>query len=236
MLVIPAIDLLGGRVVRLLQGDYQRVLDSDLEAVALAADYARQGAPWLHVIDLDGARSGRWRNLDIIGQICRQAAIPVQAGGGARNRHEVQLALDAGASRVIVSTLALRDETALQGLINDFGERIAVSLDARQGRLMVEGWTADTGMDTWTAAKHLVDCGVKRLIHTDVGRDGMLAGVGLRSLIPLMDLGVPVMVAGGVGSRSDILDVRHAGAEAAIVGRALLEGRIQLAEAIAAAS
>ncbi len=235
MLVIPAIDLLGGGSVRLVQGRYERVLRYQADPVEVAEGYRALGAPWLHVIDLDGAREGRWVNLGRISEIVAAAGIPVQAGGGARDRKSVEAALSQGVRRVIISTAALADAALLEALVQDFGEAIVVSLDVRRGRLMARGWLADTGEELAEAARRMVDCGVRRLVHTDTLRDGTMAGADLAGLGQLLPLGAAIMVAGGIGHYRDLKCLRDAGAEAAIVGRALSEGSLDLERALAVA-
>lgn len=226
--IVPAIDLLAGRLVRLVQGRYDRVLGYDRSPVQLARVYAGDGAEWLHVVDLDGAREGGWRNLPMIGEIASAVGVPVQAGGGARDELAVREALRLGVDRVVISTAAMGDRDRLARLIREFGSQLAVSLDVRGGQVVTEGWTVGTGSGLVETARRLVDAGVGRLIHTDVVRDGMLAGPGLAGLEELTSLGVPVMVAGGVSGYRDLEQLRAGGAEAAIVGRALLDGSITL--------
>ncbi|MHB8323504.1 MAG: 1-(5-phosphoribosyl)-5-[(5-phosphoribosylamino)methylideneamino]imidazole-4-carboxamide isomerase, partial [Candidatus Dormibacteria bacterium] len=202
----------------------------------LAQRYRALGASWLHVVDLDGARQGRWVNLGRISEIAAAAGIPVQAGGGARDRKSVEAALSQGVRRVIISTAALADADLLEALVQDFGEAIVVSLDARRGRLMARGWLADTGEELAEAARRMVDCGVRRLVHTDTLRDGTMAGADLAGLGQLLPLGAEIMVAGGIGHYHDLERLRDAGAEAAIVGRALSEGSLDLKRALAVAA
>lgn len=235
MLVIPAIDLLDGRPVRLVQGRYDRVLSYDADPVELAERYGALGASWLHVVDLDGAREGRWANLDRISEIAAAAGVSVQAGGGARDRASVEAALSRGVQRVIISTAALADAHLLETLVGDFGEAIVVSLDARHGRLLARGWLADTGEGLAEAARRMVACGVRRLVHTDTLRDGTMVGVNLEGLSQLLPLGAAVMVAGGISNYGDLERLRDSGAEAAIVGRALSEGSLDLEKALAVA-
>ncbi|MGB9483925.1 MAG: 1-(5-phosphoribosyl)-5-[(5-phosphoribosylamino)methylideneamino] imidazole-4-carboxamide isomerase [Candidatus Dormiibacterota bacterium] len=235
MVVVPAIDLMGGRPVRLVQGEYDRVLHYRQVPVELAQAYAREGAVMLHLVDLDGARSGRWQNLEVIGQIARSAGVPVQAGGGARDVSQVRAALRLGVDRVVISTAAMGDPGLLERLLREFGSQLVVSLDVRANRLVTEGWTVETGQGLRDAARRLVDAGVSRLVHTDVKRDGMLGGPGLAGLQELTSLGVPVMVAGGVSGYQDLKELRAGGAEAAIVGRALLDGVLTLPKAMVAA-
>ncbi len=233
MLVIPAIDLLGGEPVRLVQGRYEQVLRTDRSAVDMAMGYLAQGATWLHVVDLDGAREGRWQNLDVIAAVVHESGLPLQAGGGARNWADVEAALAAGVRRVIVSTVALADPILLRGLAREFGDRLVVSLDSRSGRLLSRGWTTDTGLDLLQTARAVLDCGVRRLVYTDTQRDGMLVGVDDPGVRRLVGLGAPVMAAGGVRSLADLASLEAAGAEAAIVGRALFDGSLDPATALA---
>ncbi|MHB1939969.1 MAG: 1-(5-phosphoribosyl)-5-[(5-phosphoribosylamino)methylideneamino]imidazole-4-carboxamide isomerase [Candidatus Dormibacteria bacterium] len=231
--VIPAIDLLGGEPVRLVQGSYGRVLRTDCGAVEMARGYLAQGARWLHVVDLDGAREGRWMNLGVIAAVVRELGLPVQAGGGVRNRDDVEAALALGVRRVIVSTLALSDPVLLRGLAAEYGDRLVVSLDSRRGRLLSQGWIKDTGMDLLQTARAVLDCGIPRLVYTDTERDGMLAGTDESGVRQLVGLGAPVMAAGGVRSLADLAALEKAGAEAAIVGRALFDGSLDPAKALA---
>jgi phosphoribosylformimino-5-aminoimidazole carboxamide ribotide isomerase len=235
MAVVPAIDLLQGKPVRLLQGRYDRVLGYERGPLELAMAYAREGAERLHLIDLDGARLGSWQNLAVIGEIARVSGVPVQAGGGARDRAQVRAALELGIDRVVISTAAMAEREGLVRLVREFGSQLVVSLDARANQVVMEGWTVGTGMGLMDAARHTVDAGVSRLIYTDVLRDGTLTGPGMAGLGQLLSLSVPVMVAGGVSSIEDVRQLHAAGAEAAIVGRALLDGKIQLPAAILAA-
>lgn len=235
MVMVPAIDLLQGRLVRLVQGQYDQILPYGQGPVHLAQAYCHEGAEGLHVIDLDGARLGSWQNLQLIGEIVRSAGVPVQAGGGARDAAQVRSALRLGVERVVISTAALGDPAQLRRLVTEFDSQLVVSLDARAGDVVTEGWMVGTGMGLMDAARRVVETGVSRLIYTDVLRDGTLSGPGLAGLERLLPLGVPVMVAGGVATYRDLERLRGAGAEAAIVGRALLDGTISLPAAIAAA-
>lgn len=232
MLIIPAIDLLQGQAVRLYQGDFERVTVFGPDPVALARLFAEAGAPWLHVVDLDGARTGRWRNLDVIGEIAAAVPVPVQAGGGARQLQDVHEALARGVTRVVVGTAAIESPDEFEAWTARFGARLAVSLDARAGAVAVRGWTADSAIDIGTLARALKAAGTARFIHTDVRHDGTLDGVDLGGLHELLPLGLPVIVAGGIGGYRDLEAIRAAGAEGAIIGRALLDGTIELGQAL----
>ncbi len=235
MTILPAIDLLDGRPVRLRQGDFDQVTRFGDDAVALARRFEAGGAEWLHVVDLDGARSGRWQNLEVIAQVVAAVSLPVQAGGGARQMADVETALEMGVARVVVGTAAIASPAAFEGWASRYGERIAVSLDVRGDRLAVQGWTAASSDSLLTVAHALQAAGARRFIHTNVGRDGTLGGVDLAGLQGLKPLGLPVIVAGGIADVEDVRALRDAGAEGAIIGRALLDGTLNLGDALRAA-
>jgi len=232
MVIIPAIDLLGGRAVRLEQGDFTRVTDFGPDPIALARGFAEAGATWLHVVDLDGARLGHWCHLDVIAEIAAAAGVPVQAGGGARDLTQIEAALERGVTRVIVGTAATESLARTASWAARFGPRLIFSLDTRDRRLLTEGWRNESAEDPVGLAEKLRDLGARRFIHTDTVRDGTLRGPDLSGLTALLPLGVPVLVAGGVATYADLEAIRDAGAEGAIVGRALLDGRIELGPAL----
>lgn len=202
------------------------------DPVEMARGFADRGAPWLHIVDLDGARAGRWCNLELVSEIAAAVSVPVQLGGGARQMQDVDAALQRGVARVIVGTAAIESPGAFTEWTARFGDRLLVSLDSRGAALATRGWATESSADVVTLARALQVAGVARFIHTDIGRDGTLGGVGLDGLVRLRPLGLPVLVAGGVGSYRDLELVRDAGAEGVIVGRALLSGAIDLERAI----
>ncbi|MDR7485616.1 MAG: 1-(5-phosphoribosyl)-5-[(5-phosphoribosylamino)methylideneamino]imidazole-4-carboxamide isomerase [Armatimonadota bacterium] len=234
MIIYPAIDLMARAAVRLRQGDPRwRTAVAD-DPVAVARRWVDEGATWLHVVDLDGALAGAPRHLDLVGQICRAVPVPVQAGGGLRTMADLRALFDAGAARAILGTAALAGPL-LREATSTFGDRIAVALDARDGRLAVEGWQRDLPLPVAEAARALAEAGVARLIYTDTRRDGTLAGPdleGLRALVAAAP--VPVILSGGIATVEDLRAAARAGAEGAIVGLALYAGRIRLADAMAA--
>jgi phosphoribosylformimino-5-aminoimidazole carboxamide ribotide isomerase len=236
MLILPAIDLLGGRPVRLRQGDFEQVTGFGDDAVGLARGFAAAGAPWLHVVDLDGARAGAWQNLDLIVEIAAAVPIPIQAGGGARSIEAVDAALRRGVARVVVGTAAVESPTSFAAWTARFGPQLAVSLDLRDGAPATHGWSAESTVDLLTLVRSLQAAGVVRFVQTDVRRDGTLEGVDVSVLQTLLPLGLPVIVAGGIASLRDIEALREAGAEGAIVGRALLDGTIDVRQALAVAA
>jgi phosphoribosylformimino-5-aminoimidazole carboxamide ribotide isomerase len=224
MEVIPAIDLLGDGAVRLLQGDYDRVTAYG-EPTALAARFAAAGARWIHVVDLDGARAGKLRP-GVVGGVARAASpARAQASGGIRSVADAEALLAAGASRVVVGTAAW---SLLDELVSSLGDRLVVALDVRDGVVHTRGWT-ESGLDLDDAIGRCVGAGVRRLLCTAIERDGTLGGpdVDLVSRV-VASSGVPVLAAGGIRADADLDALESAGAEGAIVGRALLEGRIDL--------
>lgn len=226
MVVIPAIDLRHGRCVRLIQGDAERVITYADDPTLMAARWVQRGARWLHVVDLDGALAGRPAQLDLVRVIVQQAGVPVQLGGGFRTADDVEAGLATGAARVIVGTAAFQ---LGEKLTSRYGERVAVAVDVKAGRVAVKGWTEVSDLDPITLGRGLVAQGVGRFVYTDVARDGMLAGPDLTAVHAFMEsVGVPVIAAGGIASNDDVTALARLGVEGVIVGRALYEGRVDL--------
>jgi phosphoribosylformimino-5-aminoimidazole carboxamide ribotide isomerase len=232
MLIIPAIDLKGGRCVRLLRGDFDQETVYGDDPVDVARHWRDAGATLLHVVDLDGARAGRPVQLDLVRRIAQ--TIPIQVGGGLRVEADVQSAVDAGAQRVVVGTGAL-DLDFARGLAERYGERLIVALDTRDGQIAVQGWVERSEWTMLDLARALIEVGARRFLHTDVERDGALTSPNFASLEALLALGTPVIASGGVASLEHIRALRDLGAEAVIVGRALYERSIDLQEAVAIA-
>lgn len=230
--ILPAIDLQSGRCVRLVRGDFaQETVFSD-DPVAVARRWRDAGARLVHVVDLDGTRAGKPVQLDLVRQIAE--VVPVQLGGGLRSADDVAHALEAGMERVVLGTGAL-DGDLIGSLASQYGERIVTALDTRGGLVAVAGWTETSGHTMLDLARALVECGVRRFLHTDVERDGTLTTPNYASLESLISLGTPVIASGGVATLDQIERLRELGAEAAIVGRALYEGTMSLQEAAAIA-
>jgi len=236
MLILPAIDLRGGRCVRLRQGRYDDETVFDEDPVAVARRFEAAGAEWLHVVDLDGARAGRSENLDTVRRIVRAVGTPVEAGGGIRTTGAAGDILEMGVARVIVGTRAIREPEWLRALAAKFPARVALGLDARGGLVAVEGWENPT---VRTAADVLADIGglaLAAIIYTDIARDGMMAGPNVEATAEVVKATrLPVIASGGVTTVEDVKRLKAVGVAGAIIGRALYEGRIRLEAALAAA-
>ena len=237
MIVYPAIDLRAGRCVRLVEGDFARETAYDADPTDAARRWADAGAAWLHVVDLDGAVVGEPVNLEAIRRIRHAVSIPIQLGGGLRLPEHLAAAFDLGIERAIVGTAALADPALVADAVESYGDRIAVALDARDGRLAAQGWLEQTDALATEAALRLRTAGVATFVATDIARDGTLAGPNLASLGELVELlGQGVIASGGVGSVADLRAVAGVGVDGVVVGRALYDGRVDLAAAIAVAT
>lgn len=237
MLVIPAIDLKDGRCVRLRQGDMaaETVYSDDVAGVALG--WQRLGAALIHVVDLDGAVAGEPKNLDRIDTIAKSVSIKVQVGGGIRTIETIRRYLHAGMSRVVLGTAALRDRALLEQACREFPLRIVLGLDARDGNVAVRGWTSVSDTRAVDLLKNLAGYPLSAVIYTDIAKDGMLSGPNLAALREIVDASsVPVIASGGIASVEDVLAIKALGprVEGVIVGKALYDGKLGLAAAIAA--
>jgi phosphoribosylformimino-5-aminoimidazole carboxamide ribotide isomerase len=227
--VIPAIDVLEGRCVRLSEGRRERVTIEGGDPRAAAARFAAEGAQWLHLVDLDGAFSGR--PTPGLVEAVAAAGVPVQVGGGLRDAAAIDAALHAGAARVVVGTAAAGPE--LPALARRHGEQLVVAVDAREGKVVTDGWRAETELTAAELARRCADAGVARLLVTSTRRDGSLAGPDLALLEEVLQARLPVLAAGGIGELDDLRRLRELGCEGAVVGSALWSGRFTLAEALA---
>ena len=239
MEVLPAIDLRGGKVVRLAQGDYERQTIYADDPCAVALELARAGAKWIHLVDLDGARTGRPANAEAVRAVRQATPVKMQVGGGMRDEAAIDRMLALGVDRVVVGSAALKDWTWFQGLMGqaDLAGRIALGLDARGGRLAVQGWTEQLELSAVDVARRVSGWPLGAIVHTDIARDGMLEGVNVEATAELVAAtDVPVIASGGVGSLRDVQRCREAGCAGVIIGRAWYEGRIDLARAFALAA
>ena len=229
-LVIPAIDVLEGRCVRLSEGRREQVTIEGGDPVAVAARFVAEGAEHLHIVDLDGAFSGRPTPRLVQRVVAAAGGVPVQVGGGLRSAEAVEEALAAGAARAMVGTAAL---TALEALSSRFGERLVVAVDVRDGHVVADGWTRETEIFPAELARRCAGAGVRRLLVTSTRRDGSLTGPDLPLLAEVLEAGLPVLAAGGIASLADLGRLRDLGCEGAIVGTALWTDRFTLDEAVA---
>lgn len=237
MTIIPAIDVRGGRCVRLVQGRFDAETVYGDDPAAMAVRWAAEGARRLHVVDLDGAVEGEPRNAAAITAIVKAVALPVQVGGGLRDRKTIEAYLDAGAARVVLGTRAALDREFLREVCGAFPGQVVVAIDAREGRVAVRGWLDATDRSALDVAREASEAGVAALLYTDIGRDGTQGGPNMEALTAVARATpTPVIASGGIASPDHVRAVaRIGGVEAAIIGRALYQGTLTLREAIAAA-
>jgi phosphoribosylformimino-5-aminoimidazole carboxamide ribotide isomerase len=233
MLIIPAIDLLGGKCVRLTGGAFGSETVYSDDPAATAKSFEDVGAEWIHVVDLDGAKSGRPVQTEVIAKIAAAVKCKVQVGGGLRRLDDVEAALDGGADRVVVGSALAADERVAAAFIERFGDKVAAGIDTKNGKVAVQGWTQTSTLRGPELAASLVAMGCKTIVHTDVGRDGTLKGFDMSAIEPYLELkGVDVIASGGVSGLDDLLLLERAGVAGAIIGKAIYEGRLALADAI----
>jgi phosphoribosylformimino-5-aminoimidazole carboxamide ribotide isomerase len=227
--VIPAIDIRGGRCVRLFQGQYNQETVFSEDPAAVARQWQDEGAHRLHVVDLDGALVGAPQNLEMVHRMAEALEIPIGFGGGLRTLDAVGKALEAGIERVILGTAAIETPALVRQACALYGNRIAVALDARDGIVMIHGWTEASGEPALDVAARMVDMGVARLIYTDISRDGTLTEPNFETVSQFVSsAGVPVVASGGISRAEHLVRLRNLGAEGAVVGRALYTGAIKL--------
>jgi phosphoribosylformimino-5-aminoimidazole carboxamide ribotide isomerase len=236
MIFFPAIDLKDGQCVRLFQGDMDQVTVFGDDPAGQAKGFADAGAKWLHVVDLNGAFSGRPVNEDAVSGILDRIDIPVQLGGGIRDMQTIDFWLDRGVRRVILGTVAVRDPDLVKQACKLHPDRVVVGIDARDGMVAVEGWTELSEITGLELAKEFEDCGVAAIIYTDIARDGAMDGPNIEATVGLANaVSVPVIASGGVSSLEDLEALKATGTgllEGVISGRALYDGRIDLAAAV----
>lgn len=236
MLIYPAIDLRGGQCVRLRQGDYAQETVFGADPGAMARRWVDQGAEYLHLVDLDGAREGKPVNGPSVQAIVRASGVPCQLGGGLRQESHLEEALAWGVARVILGTRALQDPAWCEAMSRRFPGRVALGIDARNGRVAVSGWLETSGVSALDFARRMADWPLAAIIYTDISKDGMLEGPNLEATAELAAaVPMPVIASGGVTTLEDIGRLASKKLAGAIVGRALYEGRLDLAAAIAKA-
>ena len=236
MILFPAIDLKNGEAVRLQQGDMARATVFHRDPAEQARTFAAQGFEYLHIVDLDGAFAGKPINAAAVERILAAVRIPVQLGGGIRDHATIEGWLGKGVTRVIIGTAAVRDPALVKVAAKRFPGRVAVGLDARDGKVAVEGWAEASELSALDIAKRFEDAGVAALVYTDIARDGMLEGLNIDATIALADaVSIPVIASGGLASLDDIRGLLHPRAKklaGAIAGRALYDGRLEAGAAL----
>ena len=233
MLIFPAIDLYGGKAVRLYKGDYAQMTVYSDDPLSVARDFRRAGASHVHLVDLEGAKDGTTPNLDVVRAIATETDLFCEIGGGIRNMETVVAYLSAGVDRVILGTAAVTDEAFLRAAVGRFGERIAVGVDIKDGKVAIKGWLETADLDAFTFCEKLQSIGVKTAICTDISKDGAMMGTNhelYRALSERFDL--DIVASGGVSSVDDVKRLAAQGLYGAIIGKAYYTGAIDLAEAI----
>jgi len=234
MEVIPTIDLREGRVVRLYQGDFQRETVFSEDPVSVAGEWQAAGAPRIHIVDLDGARSGASVNLGVVGRIAAQVTVPLQMGGGIRTLDTALKVVGTGVERIVLGTAAVRDPKLVSQVCETLGrEAVVVGVDARDGRVAIQGWLESASITAKELMQEMVALGVGRFVYTDIARDGTLQGPNLQAIEALVkELAVPIVASGGIASMEDLERVAQIGVEGVIVGSALYRGVVDLRQAV----
>ena len=235
--LFPAIDMRGGKVVRLLQGDYDKQTTYGEDVLSQAKVFEDAGATWLHVVDLDGARTGEMHHLDQIKQICENTNLKVEVGGGVRNTETIDQLLGVGVTRVIVGTAALRNWEWFEGLLKDpaYANKVVLGLDAREGKIAVSGWEETTDTTAIEIAQKVSDWPLAAIVYTDIATDGTLKGPNVGETEKMAaNTNVPIVASGGVGTLEHLRELRKLDVQGAIIGRSLYENSFTIDEAIAA--
>ena len=234
MIIYPAIDIRGGRAVRLVEGDFSRETQFDADPVDAARRWRDAGAEWIHIVDLDGARDGTGANRDAIARIRQAVDVQIEVGGGIRSGNDVQALAAIGVNRFILGSVAISDPAFLERAIATYGDAIAVGLDSRHGQVATHGWLEQTNEDVIKVARRFADVGLKHVIFTDILRDGTFRGPNLEALRALIAaVPIDVIASGGVGSLADVEAIAGTGAGGVIIGSALYHGKIALTDALA---
>ncbi|MDO4393415.1 MAG: 1-(5-phosphoribosyl)-5-[(5-phosphoribosylamino)methylideneamino]imidazole-4-carboxamide isomerase [Bacillota bacterium] len=232
MKIFPAIDLRDGKVVRLYQGDYDKMTVYQENPVDVARSFRDAGADCLHLVDLDGAKDGELVNFETIKAIVEEVDMFVEVGGGIRDEERIRQYLELGVGRVILGTIAVKDPEFLENMVGRYGEKIAVGVDARDGHVAVNGWKEITDIDSLEFCRYLRDIGVKTVIYTDISRDGGLQGTNMKVYEKLREIdGLQITASGGISFMDEIASLKDVTA-AAILGKAIYSGVIDLAEAV----
>ncbi|MEE1012791.1 MAG: 1-(5-phosphoribosyl)-5-[(5-phosphoribosylamino)methylideneamino]imidazole-4-carboxamide isomerase [Clostridia bacterium] len=233
MRLYPAIDMIDGQCVRLVQGDYRKKTTFSEDPLAVALRWQEQGGEFIHLVDLDGAKTGDMPNFDMICRIAAELDIPIEVGGGIRDIHAVEKYLEHGVNRVILGTAAIKNPDFVKEAVKEYGKRIVVGIDAKDGMVAVSGWEEVSQVSALSLAKRMEQLGVCTIIYTDIATDGMLKGPNLSAMREMAEyVATDVVASGGVSSLKDLEQLSKTGVEGAIVGKALYTGHIQLSDAV----
>lgn len=233
MQILPAIDVRGGQCVRLRQGDYAQETIFGDDPTEMARRWVSQGATYLHIVDLDGARAGRPTNTETIKRIVEAAGVPCQLGGGLRTDADIATAFDLGVTRVVVGTKACQDPSWLRDLCHRFPQRIVLGIDAKHGRVATDGWLEVSSLTALELAERCANWPLGAIVYTDISRDGMLEGPNIAAFAELASaVALPIIASGGVTTLEDVRRLAQLGLQGCIIGRSLYEGRLELRQAI----
>ncbi|MBQ2670236.1 MAG: 1-(5-phosphoribosyl)-5-[Clostridia bacterium] len=233
MRIYPAIDIKGGKCVRLFKGRFDDVTVYGDSLAEMAKKWEAQGGEFIHVVDLDGALKGHGVNAEKIKEICESVSVPVQTGGGIRTMADIEAKLECGISRVIIGTKAVSDSEFVKEAVAKYGDKIVIGIDAKDGMVAVEGWEKTSDFTAVEFAKKMVSLGVKTIVYTDIATDGTLAGPNVEAMREMADaVDADIIASGGIGSLEDILSLKDTGVEGVIVGKALYTNRVDLKEAV----
>ena len=231
MIIFPAVDLKGGRCVRLLQGSMDKATEYG-DPVTMALKWQELGAKFLHVVDLDAAFTGKPENLPIVRKIVSSLHIPIELGGGIRTLQDIRQRLEMGVERVILGTAAVKDTNIVKKAVEHYPGRIAVGIDTKNGKVAIRGWVEESPYTAVEFAQKMMDYGVDLIIHTDISRDGMLCGPNIEEETAITQLNVRVIASGGIGNIGHIQEVKKAGLYGVIVGKALYDGTVDITKAL----
>ncbi|WP_432666889.1 1-(5-phosphoribosyl)-5-[(5-phosphoribosylamino)methylideneamino]imidazole-4-carboxamide isomerase [Wukongibacter baidiensis] len=231
MIIFPAIDIRGGKCVRLYQGKYDKETVYNNDPTLVAEKWRKEGAKYLHIVDLDGALTGELVNKDLIREIVESVDIPIQVGGGIRTLERAKEILALGVERIIVGTSAIKKKGFVEELVENLGEKVVVSIDAKDGYVCVDGWTNSSEIEAIDFAKELQQKGVKTIVYTDISKDGTMIGPNFYELKRLKEnVDIDIIASGGIGKKEDVEEVERMNLYGAIVGKALYEGKVTLGE------
>lgn len=233
MIIFPAIDILDSKCVRLIQGDYEQEVVYDDNPVQMAKKWEEKGAEFIHIVDLNGAKSGESVNKQIITKIAKTVNVPIQVGGGIRTLDTVHDYIESGVSRVIIGTAAVTDRAFLKDAVVKYGEKVAVSLDARNGYIATDGWTDTSEVKALDLVKELEEIGVKTIVYTDIAKDGMLQGPNLEEQRAINEATtIDVIASGGVTTVEDVESLRKLDLYGCIIGKALYDGKLNFEDVV----